>query len=112
MRVTLSPRDTLPPRRRRSVVKKKEGSLNRGQDHQGPLKRWRRIVPEADCPEGTLCHVKQVSSWDCTEMIIYCIQGLSSFSLPPCSLPVRVSLHGEQLLPHLVPDPSRGPGGH
>ncbi|XP_012779810.3 plexin-B1 isoform X2 [Maylandia zebra] len=59
MRVTLSPRDTLPPRRRRSVVKKKEGSLNRGQDHQGPLKRWRRIVPEADCPEGTLCHVKQ-----------------------------------------------------
>ncbi|XP_026009492.1 plexin-B1 isoform X3 [Astatotilapia calliptera] len=62
MRVTLSPRDTLPPRRRRSVVKKKEGSLNRGQDHQGPLKRWRRIVPEADCPEGTLCHVKQYES--------------------------------------------------
>ncbi|XP_025757477.1 plexin-B1 isoform X2 [Oreochromis niloticus] len=62
MRVTLSPRDTLPPRRRRSVVKKKEGSLNRGRDHQGPLKRWRRIVPEADCPEGTLCHVKQYES--------------------------------------------------
>ncbi|XP_063319525.1 plexin-B1 isoform X1 [Pelmatolapia mariae] len=62
MRVTLSPRDTLPPRRRRSVVKKKEGSLNRGQDHQGPLKRWRRIVPEADCPEGTLCRVKQYES--------------------------------------------------
>uniref|UniRef100_A0A3B4F486 Plexin-B1 n=1 Tax=Pundamilia nyererei TaxID=303518 RepID=A0A3B4F486_9CICH len=40
MRVTLSPR----------------------QDHQGPLKRWRRIVPEADCPEGTLCHVKQYES--------------------------------------------------
>uniref|UniRef100_A0A3P8S3N1 Plexin-B1 n=1 Tax=Amphiprion percula TaxID=161767 RepID=A0A3P8S3N1_AMPPE len=37
-------------------------SLNRGLDHQGPLKRWRRIVPEADCPEGTLCHVKQYES--------------------------------------------------
>lgn len=60
MRVTLSPPDTLPPRRKRSINRRKEESLNRGQDHQGPLKRWRRIVPEADCPEGTLCHVKQV----------------------------------------------------
>ncbi|XP_030589713.1 plexin-B1 [Archocentrus centrarchus] len=63
MRVTLSPRDTLPPRRRRrSIGKKNKGSLNRGQDHRGPIKRWRRIVPEADCPEGTLCHVKQYES--------------------------------------------------
>uniref|UniRef100_A0A4W6DAR2 Plexin-B1 n=1 Tax=Lates calcarifer TaxID=8187 RepID=A0A4W6DAR2_LATCA len=44
MRVTLSPPDTLPPRRRRSINRRKEaGSLNRGHDHQGPLKRWRRI---------------------------------------------------------------------
>ncbi|TNN36380.1 Plexin-B1 [Liparis tanakae] len=35
MRVTLSPPDKLPPRRKR------------------------RMVPEADCPQGTLCHVKQ-----------------------------------------------------
>uniref|UniRef100_A0A3Q1FAS0 Plexin-B1 n=1 Tax=Acanthochromis polyacanthus TaxID=80966 RepID=A0A3Q1FAS0_9TELE len=62
MRVTLSPPDTLPPRRRRSINRKRKGSLNRGLDHQGPLKRWRRIVPEADCPEGTLCHVKQYES--------------------------------------------------
>ncbi|XP_071331633.1 plexin-B1 [Trachinotus anak] len=62
MRVTLSPPDTLPPRRRRTVNRSKEGRLNRGQDHQGPLKRWRRIVPEADCPEGALCHVKQYES--------------------------------------------------
>ncbi|TKS77065.1 Plexin-B1 Semaphorin receptor SEP [Collichthys lucidus] len=63
MRVTLSPPDTLPPRRRRrSPDRRNEGILNRGQDLQGPLKRWRRIVPEADCPEGTLCHVKQYES--------------------------------------------------
>ncbi|XP_070695230.1 plexin-B1 [Pempheris klunzingeri] len=62
MRVTLSPPDTLPPRRRRGINRRKEGSLSRRQDHQGPLKRWRRIVPEADCPEGTLCHVKQYES--------------------------------------------------
>ncbi|XP_075951524.1 plexin-B1 [Anarhichas minor] len=59
MRVTLSPPDTLPPRRRRSARGRSEGSPTGGRDHQGPLKRWRRIVPEADCPEGALCHVKQ-----------------------------------------------------
>ncbi|XP_031142493.1 plexin-B1-like [Sander lucioperca] len=62
MRVTLSPPDTLPPRRRRSFKGRNEGSRNRGQDRRRPLKRWRRIVPEADCPEGTLCHVKQYES--------------------------------------------------
>ncbi|XP_019121975.2 plexin-B1 isoform X2 [Larimichthys crocea] len=63
MRVTLSPPDTLPPRRRRrSPDRRNEGILNRGQDLRGPLKRWRRIVPEVDCPEGTLCHVKQYES--------------------------------------------------
>jgi len=49
MRVTLSPPDKLPPRRRRRRKRSEE-----------PPKRWRRIVPEADCPEGTLCHVRQV----------------------------------------------------
>ncbi|XP_034551855.1 plexin-B1 isoform X2 [Notolabrus celidotus] len=62
MRVTLSPPDTLPPRRRRSVGRRSAGSLNREQGLLGSLKRWRRIVPEADCPEGTLCHVKQYES--------------------------------------------------
>uniref|UniRef100_A0A3Q3EXM4 Plexin b1a n=1 Tax=Labrus bergylta TaxID=56723 RepID=A0A3Q3EXM4_9LABR len=62
MRVTLSPPDTLPPRRRRSIIRRREGSLNRGQSLLGSVKRWRRIVPEADCPEGTLCHVKQYES--------------------------------------------------
>uniref|UniRef100_A0A3Q2QX74 Plexin-B1 n=1 Tax=Fundulus heteroclitus TaxID=8078 RepID=A0A3Q2QX74_FUNHE len=62
MRVTLSPPDALPPRRRRSVGKKVKDHLNRGQTHRGPLRRWRRIVPEAHCPEGTLCRVKQYES--------------------------------------------------
>ncbi|XP_054904456.1 plexin-B1-like isoform X2 [Poeciliopsis prolifica] len=47
MRVTLSPPDVLPPRRRRSVGKKIKVHLNRGQTQRGPLRRWRRIVPEA-----------------------------------------------------------------
>uniref|UniRef100_A0A671TWK4 Plexin-B1 n=1 Tax=Sparus aurata TaxID=8175 RepID=A0A671TWK4_SPAAU len=34
----------------------------RYRDHRSPMKRLRRIVPEADCPEGTLCHVKQYES--------------------------------------------------
>ncbi|MEQ2274634.1 hypothetical protein XENORESO_003113 [Xenotaenia resolanae] len=62
MRVTLSPPDALPPRRRRSIGKKVKDHLNRGENHRGPLRRWRRIVPEATCPEGILCHVKQYES--------------------------------------------------
>ncbi|XP_049922205.1 plexin-B1 isoform X2 [Epinephelus moara] len=62
MRVTLSPPDTLPPRKRRSVNGRKKGSLNRERDRRGLLKRWRRIVPEVDCSDGTLCHVKQYES--------------------------------------------------
>ncbi|XP_063740982.1 plexin-B1-like isoform X2 [Eleginops maclovinus] len=62
MRVTLSPPDTLPPRRKRSVRGRGGRSLSRGRDHRGGMKRWRRIVPEAECPEGTLCHVKQYES--------------------------------------------------
>ncbi|XP_061689967.1 plexin-B1-like [Syngnathoides biaculeatus] len=57
IRVTLSPRDSLPPRRRRST-----GPLNEGQDQQIPLKRRRRIIPEVDCTQGALCYVKQYES--------------------------------------------------
>ncbi|MEQ2195195.1 hypothetical protein XENOCAPTIV_008944, partial [Xenoophorus captivus] len=48
MRVTLSPPDALPPRRRRSVGKKVKDHLNRGENHRGPLRRWRRIY-ESRC---------------------------------------------------------------
>ncbi|XP_029012283.1 plexin-B1-like isoform X1 [Betta splendens] len=62
MRVTLSPPDTLPPRKKRSLGKRTELRRGGGRDHQGPLGRRRRIVPETDCPEGKLCHVKQYES--------------------------------------------------
>ncbi|XP_014888296.1 plexin-B1-like isoform X1 [Poecilia latipinna] len=62
MRVTLSPPDALPPRRRRSAGKNIKVHLNRGQTQRGPLRRWKRIVPEANCPDGTLCHVKHHES--------------------------------------------------
>nr|XP_057940876.1 plexin-B1-like isoform X2 [Doryrhamphus excisus] len=54
MRVTLSPPDSLPPRRRRSTNQGTEA-----QDKQKPLTRRRRIVPDVDCSHGALCHVKQ-----------------------------------------------------
>ncbi|XP_077399598.1 plexin-B1-like isoform X2 [Vanacampus margaritifer] len=57
IRVTLSPPDSLPPRRRRNTARLKEG-----QGQQTPLKRRRRIIPEADCSQGALCHVKQYES--------------------------------------------------
>ncbi|XP_061537025.1 plexin-B1-like isoform X1 [Phycodurus eques] len=57
IRVTLSPPDSLPPRRRRSTAQ-----LNEGQDQQIPLMRRRRIIPDVDCSQGALCHVKQYES--------------------------------------------------
>ncbi|KAM3871824.1 plexin-B1 [Diretmus argenteus] len=77
IRVTLSPPDTLPPRKRRSTGGRSRGNLDGGQDRQGPLKRWRRIVPEPECPRGTLCQVKQYES-GCT---------VSSSSLILCPTP-------------------------
>ncbi|XP_053705900.1 plexin-B1-like isoform X1 [Synchiropus splendidus] len=59
MRVTLSPPDTLPPRKKRNVRRRSKGRMKR-RDSQPPVKRWRRIVPDSDCPEGSLCQVKQV----------------------------------------------------
>uniref|UniRef100_A0A8D0DBF8 Plexin-B1 n=1 Tax=Sander lucioperca TaxID=283035 RepID=A0A8D0DBF8_SANLU len=44
------------------VVQEPKMRVTLRQDRRRPLKRWRRIVPEADCPEGTLCHVKQYES--------------------------------------------------
>ncbi|XP_049609928.1 plexin-B1 isoform X2 [Syngnathus scovelli] len=70
IRVTLSPPDSLPPRRRRSTVRLKEG-----RDKKTPLKRRRRIIPEADCSQGALCHVKQYES--------HCAVNSSSLILCP-----------------------------
>ncbi|XP_020560087.2 plexin-B1 isoform X2 [Oryzias latipes] len=59
MRVTLSPPDALPPRRRKRSDSRR---ILGGREERSPLKRWRRIVPEAGCPDGALCHVKQYES--------------------------------------------------
>ena len=58
LRVTLSPPDPLPPRRRRRR-RRRRAVVGGG---PGAWGRLRRIVPEPDCPEGTLCGVKQVGS--------------------------------------------------
>lgn len=100
LRVTLSPPDTLPPRRRRSV-RRRTG----GRDDPGRVRRWRRIVPETDCPKGKLCHVKQVNKW------IPMIPTTPSLTLTMFPPPVRVALHRQQLRPHPVPHPGGGPRG-
>lgn len=56
MRVILSPPESLPPRRKRRL-----SSESGWHDHGNSLKKQRRTVPNADCFEGTLCHLKQVN---------------------------------------------------
>ncbi|TWW56358.1 Plexin-B1 Semaphorin receptor SEP [Takifugu flavidus] len=60
MRVILSPPESLPPRRKRRLSSE-SGRHDRG----NPLKKQRRTVPNADCFEGTLCHLKQYESQCC-----------------------------------------------
>uniref|UniRef100_A0A669BSE2 Plexin B1 n=1 Tax=Oreochromis niloticus TaxID=8128 RepID=A0A669BSE2_ORENI len=66
MRVTLSPR----------------------RDHQGPLKRWRRIVPEADCPEGTLCHYESRCTVNSSSLIL-----CPTPAVGPEAINARVKVH-------------------
>ncbi|KAM4563998.1 plexin-B1 isoform 2-T2 [Odontesthes bonariensis] len=95
MRVTLSPPDALPPRRRRSIRRKDEGQASGRRDHQGSLKRWRRIVPETNCPEGALCHVKHFES-RCT---------VNSSSLMLCPTPaVGPEARGARVKVHFLLD--------
>ncbi|KAM9752886.1 plexin-B1-like isoform 2-T2 [Menidia menidia] len=75
MLVTLSPPDSLPPRRRRSVRRKSDGRPIGRRDRQGSPKRWRRIVPETNCPEGALCQDKRFES--------HCTVNSSSLMLCP-----------------------------
>lgn len=56
IRVTLSP---LGPQ---FQGRRKRASEN---GRRWPLRRERRIVPEARCPEDTICHVKQVCAFVC-----------------------------------------------
>lgn len=66
MRVILSPPESLPPRRKRSQIFDVGGH-----DHGNQVKRQRRIVSDADCLDGTLCHVKQVNLCDATAIKCY-----------------------------------------
>ncbi|KAL4655627.1 plexin-B1-like [Arapaima gigas] len=54
IQVTVSPLESFQQRRKRNLI----GPAG---SRSGLLWRHRRIVPEADCPEGTLCSVKQAS---------------------------------------------------
>lgn len=81
MRVTFSPPDTLPPRRKRSKRR------SEGRDRPGPVKRWRRIVPEAECPEGTLCHVKQVRSIQLCASVCFFLKSSYFCNIHRCFAP-------------------------
>uniref|UniRef100_A0A665THV9 Plexin-B1 n=1 Tax=Echeneis naucrates TaxID=173247 RepID=A0A665THV9_ECHNA len=71
MRVTLSPPDILPPRKRRSIIRSNEMSLTRGMVRlPGSQKRWRRIIPDADCPEGALCHFESRCTVNSSSLIL------------------------------------------
>ncbi|XP_076870268.1 plexin-B1 [Brachyhypopomus gauderio] len=59
MRVTVYPPDSAPRRRRASRWRRRNvGSVINAEVEQELLWRHRRILPEPDCPENTLCSVK------------------------------------------------------
>uniref|UniRef100_A0A4W5N036 Plexin b1a n=1 Tax=Hucho hucho TaxID=62062 RepID=A0A4W5N036_9TELE len=64
IRVTISPLESLSPRKNRKTRRSSRDGESRVRCREIPLKRQRRIVPEPDCPEDMLCVVKQVN-WKC-----------------------------------------------
>ena len=64
IRVTVSPLESLSPRKNRRTRRSSRYGESRVRRREIPLKRQRRIVPEPDCPEDMLCVVKQVN-WKC-----------------------------------------------
>lgn len=57
---------TLSPLGQQFKRRKRMSERHAGRDDRPwPLKRERRIVPEARCPEDTICHVKQVRFNQC-----------------------------------------------
>ncbi|XP_029580466.1 plexin-B1-like isoform X2 [Salmo trutta] len=59
IRVTLSPLESLSPRKKRRTRRSSRDGESRVRRREIPLKRQRRIVPEPDCLEDALCVVKQ-----------------------------------------------------
>jgi len=86
LRVTLSPPDPLPPRRRRRRRRRRRstttvgryggGAGGGGGGGPGAWSRPRRIVPDADCPDGTLCGVKHVGGLSDGDNIITVAAGV------------------------------------
>ena len=63
IRVTLSPLESLSPRKKRRTRRSSRDGESRVRRTEIPLKRQRRIVPEPDCLEDALCVVKKVNWW-------------------------------------------------
>uniref|UniRef100_A0A8C7DFB6 Plexin b1a n=1 Tax=Oncorhynchus kisutch TaxID=8019 RepID=A0A8C7DFB6_ONCKI len=59
IRVTLSPLESLSPRKKRRTRRSSRDGESRVRRTEIPLKRQRRIVPEPDCLEDALCVVKK-----------------------------------------------------
>uniref|UniRef100_A0A8C8M2F4 Plexin-B1 n=1 Tax=Oncorhynchus tshawytscha TaxID=74940 RepID=A0A8C8M2F4_ONCTS len=59
IRVTLSPLESLSPRKKRRMRRSSRDGESRVRRTEIPLKRQRRIVPEPDCLEDALCVVKK-----------------------------------------------------
>ncbi|XP_071203293.1 plexin-B1-like isoform X4 [Salvelinus alpinus] len=59
IRVTLSPLESLSPRKKRRTRRSSRDGESRVRRTEIPLKRQRRIVPEPDCLEDALCVVKR-----------------------------------------------------
>nr|XP_046222171.1 plexin-B1-like isoform X2 [Oncorhynchus gorbuscha] len=59
IRVTLSPLESLSPRKKRRTRRSSRDGESRVRHTEIPLKRQRRIVPEPDCLEDSLCVVKK-----------------------------------------------------
>ncbi|XP_055747345.1 plexin-B1-like isoform X2 [Salvelinus fontinalis] len=75
IRVTVSPLESLSPRKNRRTRRSSRDGESRVRCREIPLKRQRRIVPEPDCPEDMLCVVKQFET--------HCAVSSSSLMLCP-----------------------------
>ncbi|CDQ75278.1 unnamed protein product [Oncorhynchus mykiss] len=88
IRVTVSPLESLSPRKNRRTRRSSRYGESRVRRREIPLKRQRRIVPEPDCPEDMLCVVKQFET--------RC--AVSSSSLMLCPTPaVGTEAHSAQV---------------
>uniref|UniRef100_A0A8D3C194 Plexin b1a n=1 Tax=Scophthalmus maximus TaxID=52904 RepID=A0A8D3C194_SCOMX len=60
----------------------------RRRDHQGPAKRWRRIVPDTNCPHGALCHYESRCTVNSSSLIL-----CRTPAVGPVARSARVKVH-------------------